>query len=132
MADQIALRPVVEDDLAMLEGLTGDDLAQTGEFGWYGWRDTRRWRREWAENRLFSDDGGVLVVVRGGERLGSLVSMYRLVNVPVNPSGRFGAPETEPGPSGLDGEFMRFPFTVGYWRSLVRPFQDSPARKCSA
>ncbi len=70
MADQIALRPVVEDNLAMLEALTGDDLAQTGEFGWYGWRDNRRWRREWAENRLFSDDGGVLVVVRGGERLG--------------------------------------------------------------
>jgi RimJ/RimL family protein N-acetyltransferase len=70
MADQIALRPVVEDDLTTLEGLTGDDLAQTGEFGWYGWRDNRRWRREWAENRLFSDDGGVLVVVRGGERLG--------------------------------------------------------------
>ena len=40
----------------------------------------------------------------------SPVSMYRLVNVPVNPSGRFGAPETEPGPSGMDGEFMRIPF----------------------
>src|SRR5215213_2749982 len=26
---------------------------------------------------------------------------YRLVNVSVNPSGRFGAPETEPGPSGV-------------------------------
>jgi hypothetical protein len=30
------------------------------------------------------------------------VSMYRLVNVSVSPSGRFGAPETEPGPSGVD------------------------------
>ena len=28
--------------------------------------------------------------------------MYRLVNVSVNPAGRFGAPETEPGPSGAD------------------------------
>jgi hypothetical protein len=28
--------------------------------------------------------------------------MYRLVNLPVNPAGRFGAPETEPGPSGVD------------------------------
>jgi hypothetical protein len=27
--------------------------------------------------------------------------MYRLVNVPVNPVGRFGAPETEPGPCGV-------------------------------
>jgi hypothetical protein len=25
---------------------------------------------------------------------------YRLVNMPANPSGRCGAPETEPGPSG--------------------------------
>ncbi len=30
----------------------------------------------------------------------SPVSMYRLVNVSVNPAGRCGAPETEPGPSG--------------------------------
>src|SRR6516162_1133906 len=33
----------------------------------------------------------------------SPVSMYRLVNVPVNPAGRLGAPETESGPSGVDG-----------------------------
>jgi hypothetical protein len=31
------------------------------------------------------------------------VSTYRLVNVSVNPGGRFGAPEAEPGPSGVDG-----------------------------
>jgi hypothetical protein len=29
------------------------------------------------------------------------VSTKRLVKVSVNPSGRFGAPETEPGPSGV-------------------------------
>src|SRR5262252_5959066 len=41
----------------------------------------------------------------------SPVSMNRLVNVSVNPSGRLGAPETEPGPCGLDvdDEFMRIP-----------------------
>jgi hypothetical protein len=33
----------------------------------------------------------------------STVSTYRLENVPENPSGRPGAPETEPGPSGVDG-----------------------------
>ncbi len=38
--------------------------------------------------------------------------MYRLVNVPVNPSGRFGAPATEPGPSGMAGEFMRVSLDV--------------------
>jgi hypothetical protein len=40
--------------------------------------------------------------------------MYRLVNVSVNPAGRFGAPETEPGPSGVDSgaedELMRISF----------------------
>jgi hypothetical protein len=40
--------------------------------------------------------------------------MYRLVNVSVNPAGRFGAPETEPGPSGADSgaeaELMRISF----------------------
>src|SRR6516162_7452776 len=40
----------------------------------------------------------------------SPVSMYRLVNVAVNPSGRFGAPATEPGPSGVADEFMRVSF----------------------
>ena len=44
----------------------------------------------------------------------SPVSMYRLVNVPVNPSGRCGAPETEPGPCGVgrlvDDELMAIPF----------------------
>jgi hypothetical protein len=41
-------------------------------------------------------------------------STYRLVNVSVNPAGRFGAPETEPGPSGVDSgvddELMRISF----------------------
>ena len=45
-------------------------------------------------------------------RRSSPVSMYRLVNVSVNPAGRFGAPETEPGPSGVDSgaedELMRY------------------------
>jgi hypothetical protein len=47
-------------------------------------------------------------------RRSSPVSAYRLVNVPVNPSGRFGAPETEPGPSGAgrraSDELTRIPF----------------------
>ena len=42
----------------------------------------------------------------------------RLVNVPVNPAGRFGAPETEPGPSGVASDvFMRIPFHR--WHSLT-------------
>ena len=42
------------------------------------------------------------------------VSTYRLVNVSLNPVGRFGAPETEPGPSGVgrpaEDELMGIPF----------------------
>jgi hypothetical protein len=47
--------------------------------------------------------------------------MYRLVNVSVNPAGRFGAQETEQGPSGVDSaadeELMSSPFTRpdGVW-----------------
>src|SRR5271165_4680165 len=41
----------------------------------------------------------------------SPVSTYRLMNVPVNPSGRCGAPATEPGPSGMPEEFMGVSFS---------------------
>src|SRR5690242_3394325 len=55
----------------------------------------------------------------------SPVSMYRLVNVPVNPSGRCGAPETEPGPSGMgrpaDDELMEIPF-----QQVVPPHDRAP------
>jgi hypothetical protein len=47
--------------------------------------------------------------------------MYRLVNVSMNPFGRFGAPETEPGPLGVgswvDDEGMR----VSFHKSLPLP-----------
>jgi hypothetical protein len=42
------------------------------------------------------------------------MSTNRLLNVAVNPAGRFGAPETEPRPSGIDAplgaELMTIPF----------------------
>ena len=69
MNDQVALRPVGEDDLALLEDLT-QDPGQTGVFGWFGWSDRQRWRRGWNENGLLGPDGGTLIVVGGGERLG--------------------------------------------------------------
>lgn len=65
----MALRPVGEDDLPMLEQLTQNPEA-TGEFGWFGWFDRRRWRRGWDENGLIGPDGGTLVVVVGDEPLG--------------------------------------------------------------
>jgi RimJ/RimL family protein N-acetyltransferase len=70
MADQIVLRPVVEDDLAIVEELSGGDPARSGAFGWYGWRDRDRWRRRWADNGLLGEDGGSLIVARDQERLG--------------------------------------------------------------
>ena len=53
----------------MLEQLT-QDPEKTGEFGWFGWLDRPRWRRGWDENGLIGPDGGTLIVIRGGDRLG--------------------------------------------------------------
>jgi len=69
MDDQVSLRPVTEDDLAVVEKLTWDPES-TGEWGWFGWFDPLLWRRQWAENRLIGADRGMLMVVRGPDRLG--------------------------------------------------------------
>jgi len=79
MDDQMTLRPLSEDDLPMLEELT-QDPERTGEFQWFGW-GPRRFRQQWAENRLLSEDGGTLVVVCGDERLG-LVNWRRRQTTP--------------------------------------------------
>ncbi|GAA4616305.1 GNAT family protein [Actinoallomurus liliacearum] len=67
--DELRLRPVNRDDLAVIERLTGDPEA-TGEHGWLGWSEQWRYRRRWEENGMLDDDGGVLMAVRGDERLG--------------------------------------------------------------
>src|SRR5215469_10363744 len=61
-----------------------------------------------------SSSGGPLPPVTACRR-SPPVSTYRLVNVSVNPGGRFGAPETEPGPSGVVAadELMSIPFSRG-------------------
>jgi RimJ/RimL family protein N-acetyltransferase len=69
MSDEVALRPVREDDLPMLEELT-QQPEKAGEFEWFGWFDLRHWRRGWNENGLISQDGGTLIVTYGGQRLG--------------------------------------------------------------
>ncbi len=69
MSDQVRLQPVQEADIDVIDRLTGDPES-TGEFGWFGWFDQRAYRRRWAENRLFTDDSGILMVVRGDQRLG--------------------------------------------------------------
>ena len=69
MGDHVELRPAAEEDLLLLEKLTWDP-AVTGEFAQFGWYDLRMWRQGWIENKLIGDDGGLLMVVRGAERLG--------------------------------------------------------------
>lgn len=69
MDDQLRLRPVAEDDLPVIERLTGDPGA-AGEHSWYGWFDPAFWRRRWEETRLLTEEGGTLMVERAKERLG--------------------------------------------------------------
>lgn len=80
MDDHLTLRPVAEDDLPILDLLTQDPAA-TGEFAWLGWHDLTRYRQWWADNGLISDDVGILIVVRGDERLG-FVSWHKVPSTP--------------------------------------------------
>jgi RimJ/RimL family protein N-acetyltransferase len=69
MAGQVTLRPVMEDDLPWLASLTNDPAA-IGPYEWHGWSDPHRLRRSWAESGLLGDDGEVLVVLHGSDRVG--------------------------------------------------------------
>lgn len=80
MDDSVSLRPVCEDDLPMIEALTWDP-GTAGEFAQFGWFDPLLWRRGWTENRLIGPDGGMLIVVRGEDRLG-LVNWRRRPTTP--------------------------------------------------
>lgn len=65
----MGLRPVREDDLAMLERLTNDP-GTAGPHDWYGWHDPHLWQHRWSENGLLGSAGGTLVVTRGAEVAG--------------------------------------------------------------
>jgi len=80
MDPDVTLRLVAEDDLAVLERLT-QDPASTGEYAWLGWHHLTRYRQWFAENRLVSDDIGILMVVRGADRLG-FVSWFKVPTTP--------------------------------------------------
>jgi RimJ/RimL family protein N-acetyltransferase len=82
VSDEVRLRPVEEDDLALLEALT-QDPETTSEFGYFGWYDLRRHRRKWAEDGLIGPDGGTLLVVVGDERVG-MVNWRRRQMTPVS------------------------------------------------
>src|SRR5215831_15583030 len=78
--DEVTLRPLAEADLVILERLTQDPAA-AGEFAWLGWHKLSRYRQSWADNRLISDDDGILMVARGEDRLG-IVSWRKVPNTP--------------------------------------------------
>jgi RimJ/RimL family protein N-acetyltransferase len=80
MDDDLTLQPVAEADLLIVERLT-QDPASTGEFAWLGWYKLTRFRQWWAENRLISDDVGVLMVDRDGDRLG-FVTWHKVSSTP--------------------------------------------------
>jgi RimJ/RimL family protein N-acetyltransferase len=65
---QVTLRPVMEDDLSWLAFL--NDPAAMGPYEWHGWSDPQRLRRSWAESGLLGDNGGVLIVLHGTDRVG--------------------------------------------------------------
>ncbi len=77
---EVTLRPAAEADLVILERLTQDPAA-TGEFAWMGWHHLSRYRQAWADNRLISDDDGILIVARGADRLG-IVSWHKVPSTP--------------------------------------------------
>jgi len=76
MEDVLALRPVADEDLPLLERLTQDPVA-AGAHAWTGWRNLLEFRQGWAEDRLIGDAGGVLMIARGDERIG-FVSWFQV------------------------------------------------------
>ncbi|MFE0023871.1 GNAT family N-acetyltransferase [Amycolatopsis sp. NPDC059021] len=75
VADRVALRPVSEGDLGLLEALTNDPEA-TGDFQWYGWHDPGYLRRRWHETGMLTTDSGMLIATLGDRPVG-LVSWHR-------------------------------------------------------
>lgn len=69
MDDRALLRPVAENDLPLLYRLTSDPSA-TGQHEWFGWQDPGQFRRQWADNGLLGEDGGMLIVTAGDEPVG--------------------------------------------------------------
>jgi RimJ/RimL family protein N-acetyltransferase len=80
VSHEVTLRPLAEDDLPLLHRLTSDP-AVAGEHEWFGWRNPRDFPRRWAEDGLLGDDGGVVMVMRGSDRIG--VMSWR--KVPTSP-----------------------------------------------
>lgn len=82
MTPTVSLRPVTDTDLPVLELIRADPQEAT-RFGFYGFRTNNAMRREFAETGLLGEDGGTLVVVAGGEPIGS-VGWHRVRTAPIS------------------------------------------------
>ena len=76
MTQTVRLRPFLEPDLDLLVQLNSD-LAEATEFGFFGYRDAGRLRREFPEHGFLEPDHGRLAVVTGeggtpGELMGEV------------------------------------------------------------
>ena len=71
MDGQVALRPVIEDDLSWLASLRNDPTA-TGPHEWHGWSHPGWERRRWAEDGFLGDNSGTLIVLHGTDRVGEI------------------------------------------------------------
>ena len=90
MSAQVHLRPITEDDLDLLERLQGREEA--GPFGFFGFRDPGRLRREWADRGLLADgDGGRLAVAHAGDdRFLGEVQWRQVLQGPASPCWNIG------------------------------------------
>jgi RimJ/RimL family protein N-acetyltransferase len=75
----ISLRPVEEGDLPFLYRLTSDPDS-TGEFQWYGFQNPHRMRGRWDDNGLLGDDGGIMIIANGDDRLGFVSWSKQVLN----------------------------------------------------
>lgn len=66
--DELRLQPATEQDLTIIEELV--ETPTGGEFAWFGFPKPGELRRRWTDNGLLDPDRSILMVVRGGDRLG--------------------------------------------------------------
>jgi RimJ/RimL family protein N-acetyltransferase len=69
MTDDVSLRPAMESDLPVVDVLMHDPVASS-PYQWFGWQAPQHLKRRWFENGLLEPQRGLLMVVKGDERLG--------------------------------------------------------------
>ncbi|WP_378249783.1 GNAT family N-acetyltransferase [Actinokineospora guangxiensis] len=89
MGELVALRPLVERDLDLLERLHGDP-GEAGEFGFFGHRNPGVLRRQWAEVGFLTDKGGRLAVVGEDDRFVGEVQWREVFQGPASPCWNIG------------------------------------------